>query len=664
MGHGLKDLTENPELGGPEQEDALSTSRGLLRGVVNERHRENLRQLLRGLTSVARRNASGLVVPAKQFDSFSPSCLSKARLRSRRRPTDARLTFSPMPLPDPQRLGILELLDSSKPLRTPPFQRSFAWSGSEVDDFWNDLRRAIDTTGGPSDYFLGLVVLDDKERIQDGQQRLATTLLLSSEIYEATEDAKKLGAYDPQLAIDAAGAVLPALRQSPTAKLEISLQDQDVLLKRAGVRPDSPESTKRLAAARDVLKRHLSVDLAARTTPDAKLARLKQWGEFLRSEAYVVVLRVPPRDAHNIFETLNTRGVRLSNGDLVKSHLIGRSSDAAVAVSKWDQVTAALTDAAGRYEDDLESFLLHYFGSRYKRTTKGGFFSDYRKEVEAVDSFDALDTLILNAKLYRALAAPGSSSAFWDAIGPGAQQAIELVNGLGLKQLRYLLLAVLRDLGQNQADAPRRKKQRDAVVQIASWSVRGLVDGRTGGGEAERTYINAAAGIRSGALNTVDKLRSDFTTRGMFIADDDLFKEKFLAFQWDRANSHTRARAVLLALEYHELGTKAAIQPRDTLTVEHVLPQSPNPGEWQQFSDDERAVYAYDIGNLLLIDGPSRANDLLGNHEWPAKKALVKSWGSQTPLTEAALKLSKWEAATIQKRRKALSEVAARAWRP
>jgi len=569
-----------------------------------------------------------------------------------------------MPLPDPERRGILELLDSSKPLKTPPFQRSFAWARPEVDDFWSDLRRALDATGGPSDYFLGLIVLDNKEHIQDGQQRLATTLLLASEIYEAVEDAKNAGQYNAQLAIDAAGAVLPALRQSPSAKLQIGLQDQDLLLKRAGVQPDSPESTKRLAAARARLKKQLSGDLASRTTPDARLARLKQWGEFLRGEAYIVMLRVPPRDAHNIFETLNTRGVRLSNGDLVKSHLIGRSSDAAVAVGKWDQVTDAIKDAAGRYEDDLESFLLHYFGSQYKRTTKSEFFTDYRKEVQAVDSFDALDALIANAKLYRALAAPAAAATFWTTIGPGAQQAVELVNGLGLKQLRYLLLAVLRDLGKGQSDGPRRKKQREAVIQIASWSVRGLVDARTGGGEAERTYINAAAGIRNGTLNTVEKLRAFFTARGMFIAGDPLFKEKFLSFAWDRANSHTRARAVLVALESHQLGTNAALQPRDTLTVEHVLPQSPNPGEWSNFSDDERGVYTFDIGNLLLVDGPSGANDLLGNKEWPAKKALIKSWGSQTPLTETALTRSKWDVSTIEKRRKSLADVAARAWRP
>ncbi len=573
-------------------------------------------------------------------------------------------TVMSMVLPGPKKTGILELLDSKEPLATPPFQRSFAWGLSQVDDYWSDLRRALDADGGPTEYFLGLIVLDDKGHIEDGQQRLATTLLLASEINTAVEAAKTGGNYTEQIAIDAAGAVTPALRQSPNAKLEISPRDQEVLLKRTGIEPDSPESTKRLAKARERLKMHVTADLANKTSADAKLSRLKQWGEYLRDGAYTVLLRVPPRDAHNIFETLNTRGVRLSNGDLVKSHLIGRSSNTTAAVAKWEQVTDSLKDATGRYEDDLESFLLHYFGSQYKETTQSKFFTDYRTEIASVDSLDALDALIKNAKLYRALAAPGSTGPFWASIGSGTGEAIQLLNDLGLRQLRYLLLAVLRDLGKGESASAQRKKQREAVLKITAWSVRGLVDGRTGGGEAMRTYINAATGIRSGSYKTVHKLREYFASRSMFIADDAIFKEKFLIFPWDRANSHKRARAILTALEQQRLGSRTALTPNDTLTIEHVLPRSPEAGQWTHFTPDQRSTYTYNIGNLLLIDGPSGANNTLGNKEWPDKKALIQSWQNQTPLTNDALNNADWNAQVIDTRRLSLANIAARAWRP
>lgn len=117
--------------------------------------------------------------------------------------------------PKPERKGILELLDPGSHLKTPAFQRSFAWERSQVHDFWTDLQRALDTSSGPADYFLGLLVVDSSDQIQDGQQRLATTLLMASEMHRLVQDAKIAGTHDPQLAIDVEAQITPALRQNP-----------------------------------------------------------------------------------------------------------------------------------------------------------------------------------------------------------------------------------------------------------------------------------------------------------------------------------------------------------------------------------------------------------------------------------------------------------------
>lgn len=561
----------------------------------------------------------------------------------------------------PDRKGILQLLDFESDLETPPFQRTFAWGRQQIDEFWTDLRRALDQQ--PTDeYFLGLVVLDTKNQIQDGQQRLATTLLFASELSKRIEEVKTGGSYGTRLANDATAVVAPALRQDPSAPLRISPQDQDVLLNRAGIRADLSESTKRLDAARSRIGKHLDADLRGRDTPDARLSRLKQWGWFLRTDAYVVVLRVPPKDAHNIFETLNTRGVRLSNGDLVKSHLISRATDSDLAISKWNDVTDALKDENGKYEKDLETFLLHYFGSRYGHTTKAEFFADYRKASENKDALSALDELIANAKLYRTLAAPEESEAAWSSIGAGTQEAIELLNALGLKQLRYLLLAVLRDFGGMRPSKSAKSKKRSAILKLTAWSIRGLVDARTGGGDAERTYISGALEIHGGEITTVAKLKAHFRGNEMFSLDDVHFEERFRAFAFDRPNSHKRARAILYALEYQRIGRKSGLTPRDTLTVEHVLPKSPNEGQWTEFSEEDRASYTYLLGNLLLIDGPSGANDDLANKEWADKKHLIGTWPQQTPLTIDALRSRTWTKNVISKRTSALAKIAVKAW--
>jgi hypothetical protein len=560
--------------------------------------------------------------------------------------------------------GILELLDHGSSLKIPPFQRSFAWEEEQVNEYWSDLKRALDRDGGPAEYFLGLIVVDQQAQIQDGQQRLATTLLLASEIYDAADAAKALGGATPSLATNVIGQVTPALRTSPSAPLCLNPADQELLLKRAGIRSDSPESVRRLAKAREVLAGLVQKEMAACSTPDERLRRLKKWSEFLRKPAYVIVLTVPERDAHNIFETLNTRGVRLSNGDLVKSHLIARADDTGAAVSKWNDITAALKDDKGSYEKDLEAFLLHYYGSRYGRTVRRDLFADLRPHIADRDAQTVLNELYESAKLYRALVDPIGQTAYWAKIGAGTREAAELINGLGLRQLRYLLLAVLRDFANTESATTRCKRQAQALLKITAWSVRGLVFRQLGASEAEKVYIGAAQRIRAktGTIDTVAKLKKWFIDEGLLNLDDALFKDAFIEYPWDARTVHTKARAILYALEYHEISNKSALTPRQTLSVEHVLPQSPAPGEWKQFTDAERDVYTFKLGNLLLIDGPSRANDSLGNKTWAEKKKLIATFGPQTPLTVKALTETTWSKTTITNRQADMADIAAKAF--
>jgi hypothetical protein len=565
---------------------------------------------------------------------------------------------------DLKKRGILTLLDHGSSLRIPVFQRSFAWEPDQADDFWEDLLRALDRDGGSAEYFLGLIVVDENWEIQDGQQRLATTLMFAGAIYEVIEEARADPHHDQDLAVNAIGLVTPALRTGRDAPLTLSPADQSVLLQRVGIRADSPESTKRLDKVRRRLSALVHADVDGLATADERLRRMRNWAEFLRTQAYVIQLKVPPRDAHNIFETLNTRGVRLSNGDLVKSHLIARvsSADTPAAIAKWNDVIGALKDDRGAYETDLESFLLHYYGSRYGQTVKRDLFTDFRNQVSGDDPLTTLDDLHENAILYRALVAPAGADAYWTTLGTGTRQAVELVNALNLRQLRYLLLAVLRDLAPNVNDSTRRRRQGEAVRRAAAWSVRGLVLRLLSGGTAEDAYITAATAIRAGTIDTVAKLKAHFIDKEILNEDDALFEEEFRTYTWDSKTNHTKARAILYALEVSQIPNRSALTARQTLTVEHVLPKSPGPGDWAQFTPDERDVYTYRLGNLLLIDGPSRANDSLGNSGWPAKKRLIQGYGAQTPLTTAALAKTTWSRATINDRQVELAAIALQAF--
>jgi uncharacterized protein with ParB-like and HNH nuclease domain len=90
--------------------------------------------------------------------------------------------------PDKRTIG--ELLSmTNPPIVVPNWQRSYSWTQSHVETFWNDLldfERRNPGKIAQREYFLGSVVIvatsDDEHLLLDGQQRIATSAILLSVI--------------------------------------------------------------------------------------------------------------------------------------------------------------------------------------------------------------------------------------------------------------------------------------------------------------------------------------------------------------------------------------------------------------------------------------------------------------------------------------------------
>ena len=84
---------------------------------------------------------------------------------------------------------------------------------------------------------------------------------------------------------------------------------------------------------------------------------LNKWIEFLEHRAIVILLRVPSDvNAYKMFETLNDRGLRTSQSDLVKNDLFGESADRlSEAQQKWAAMKSLLESVAD--EDITIDFL-------------------------------------------------------------------------------------------------------------------------------------------------------------------------------------------------------------------------------------------------------------------------------------------------------------------
>ena len=88
----------------------------------------------------------------------------------------------------------------------------------------------------------------------------------------------------------------------------------------------------------------LAFGIERKPSPHTAPATLQRWVKFIRDGAQVVVLRVPDHlNAFVMFETLNDRGLKASQADLIKNFLLKLCGDhIAEGQQKWAKMKAVL----------------------------------------------------------------------------------------------------------------------------------------------------------------------------------------------------------------------------------------------------------------------------------------------------------------------------------
>lgn len=197
-------------------------------------------------------------------------------------------------------------------IAVPIYQRSFAWTGEEIQEYWEDLYTAFSEAA--PEYFLGTIVLTRQEAVSrdaviDGQQRLATTSILLAAIRDEYRERD-----DPERATIVQGQYLSTSdlkSASEVARLTLNSDDAYFFERRIIHGTVEPEPTR--GSHELILDAHAYFrDRIRKVADDAGSQwtdRLTQWVDFLRTRLKVIVLEVPTEsDAFLIFETLNDRG--------------------------------------------------------------------------------------------------------------------------------------------------------------------------------------------------------------------------------------------------------------------------------------------------------------------------------------------------------------------
>jgi hypothetical protein len=536
-------------------------------------------------------------------------------------------------------------------LFVPPNQREYAWTDVEVTQMFQDFSKAI-SDGTP--YFLGTLVTiprgNDSLEVSDGQQRLATAALLLAAIRDYL-----IERHEPVL-VESINGLLTGIKRKErerAPKLALNIDDNDIFTAIVGsdgpfdpksVTPTRPSNDLLLDAykeARQHVKKVVSV-VDAKQHGDY----LDRWVTFIEFDAQVILLRVPrPADAYKMFETLNDRGLRVGQADLIKNYLFSKSGERFNEVqNRWSYMRGALE--ALDEEDITINFLRHALvlqrGYLSAKEVYDAVQDSVKGEQGAVSFASHLESM---SSLYVATFNPEHE--IWNGYPQSVRKSITVLDLLTIRPMRALLLAIAAHL--------EPKETAEALSYLISVGVRLLIAATVRSGSVESTLSDAARDIHNGSITTAEDLKVRLT---QLTPSDSQFKE---SFERARVTSAKLGRYYLRSLERAAKGEHTPwFLPEDDaaiINLEHVLPQRPE-DNWPDVSEDDVTQYAKRLGNLVLMLAKDNAD--LRSAGFAQKRQVYKQ--SPYVLTSQVAESVTWTPQEIIERQKILADYAVLAW--
>ena len=547
-----------------------------------------------------------------------------------------------------EHLGIGSLLKQNL-LRVPPNQRDYAWTEREVEQLFTDFARAIENN---DDYFLGTIVTIPRQatlEVVDGQQRLATTAILLSAIRLYMS---KLGESILDQAIQEFLIGIDRQKRERIPRMTLNSTDHDLfrtIVTHDGEN-DLPEPG--FASQRLLLNAYhqastFVLKIVSTHQRQDHGDRLNAWVTFLERRASVILLKAPDdSDAYRMFETLNDRGLRTSQADLIKNYLFGRAGERITEVQhSWAFMRGTLETINER--DITVTFLRQALILLHGHLRTSEVYSKVQETINsestAVSFASDLDLL---ATTYAAIFNPAHNS--WNPHLPQTREAIRVLDILNIRPLRPTVLAcAARILHQTELA--------NALQFLLSLGVRLLIASSTRSQAVEAPLANAAHSLWEGHVTTANQLR---TALKSITPSDEAFRT---ACETARVSNARLARYYLRSLETAAKDEDEPwfipIDDGTVINLEHILPKKPG-DNWPLFNEDEVRLYGSRLGNLALMR--ARDNSTVRSAPFADKRPFF----SQSPyvLTNHVANYTRWTVAAITKRQAELARLAPKAW--
>lgn len=559
-----------------------------------------------------------------------------------------------------------DILNGNRLLEVPFFQRGYVWGEEQWDRLLEDMEYV---TGSGHPYFIGAIILKQQETptgsqvgdirtIIDGQQRL-TTLSLFFKVLSL-----KIGQperFDGDF----------RLRNGSDLAIRHSRRDIDAFKHALGM-----DSVSKIDSE-DNISRCFNY-FVDKLNPE-KLDYTLIFNRLL----FVGIDLGRDEDEQQIFDTINSLGVRLTTAELLKNYFFGRQNETDYR-QYWEGTFEGDSDTIQYWESEITT-------GRIKRTLVDLFFYSYlqikiqQAKVKTTDKllYDKVERLFESYKHFIQTYNSETNqtdllseireyaAVFRRSFDPKiVEQPVSREYGIGrlttvmfyldISSFTSFILYVLR----NQPDQDERDRLFEAME---SYIMRRMVVGAPA-----RDNTNLSASMILNQILTKEEFVDFITERSdklYFFPNDADLKDGFSS----KALINKQAAAVLYMLESRTRdGSRqgTGLLGIDRYSLEHLMPKKWR-NNWKHPDTQEEAI-ARDrklltLGNLAIITQSLNAS--IRDSDWPTKKhgrsgrndGLVSYAGGIETLNEY-LSLDEWNEAEIDKRANDLYEKALAAW--
>lgn len=551
---------------------------------------------------------------------------------------------------------LVKTIFSTMWFRIPEYQRPYIWGKDEVNELLDDLTYAQQEKSD-QEYFLGSFVFQSKKAdtargqeydendLLDGQQRMTTLLLLFACVRDLAQDQEAKN--DCQSCIFQKGSqyknipernrIVFAIREDvqnfvdefiKTEKGTNREKELDAIATKPG-----DKSLQNMAQAVLEIRRYFQ-DSENGITPEQLLHFL------LNNVLFIYVSTQSLDDAFRLFTILNNRGVPLRNSDILKSLNLGELETEKEKV-KYAQLWE---DAESTLGDDFDRFLNHIRMLLVKEKARLNVLQEFEDKI-----YDPKEKDKSTGKAKPALLKKGKDT--FQYIERYLKHYNQLLGGSNYDEtggsFTFDNLVRVMSIGLPSTDwIPPLLRYFDRFKYNKLTEFLTRLDNKV----SADWIAQFTPTDRIEQMNQVIKVVEQAETSDAVLSDAclSISENDFLQRVESAVYGRRFTRYLLLKLDYL-YADHSHRMTLDTLSVEHVLPQTPAAdSQWvKDFSEVDRDEWTDKLGNLVLIS--TKKNTSQGRLDFADKKAnYFKKNISTCPNSLRVLQSLKWTLAELK----------------